>query len=122
QRAYAELPAYCKGFSVCLMPFALNESTEHINPTKTLEYMASGKPVVSSAVPDVISNFGSIVSVAGSHEEFIELCRRAVGNPDRQAIERGLRLANENTWESIVAKLETHIGAALLKKHAEVLA
>lgn len=116
QRAYADLPAYCKAFDVCLMPFALNESTEFINPTKALEYMASGRPIVSSAVPDVISNFGSIVDVARSHDEFLELCRRAVENPNRERIRAGLQMAQDNTWDSIVAKLETHVETALLNK------
>ncbi len=123
QRAYADLPAICKGFRVCLMPFALNESTEYINPTKALEYMAAGRPIVSSAVPDVVSNFGSVVKVAADHDEFIRFCRQAVERPDRDAIEKGLRMAAENTWESIVAKLEDHVEAALLKKRTtEVLA
>ena len=47
-RDYALLPAYVKKFDVCLMPFALNEATEYINPTKALEYMATGKPIVST--------------------------------------------------------------------------
>jgi glycosyltransferase involved in cell wall biosynthesis len=121
QRAYADLPAYCKAFDLCLMPFALNESTEFINPTKALEYMASGRPIVSSAVPDVISNFSSVVSVARSHDEFLELCREAIARPDPSRIEAGLRMAQENTWDSIVAKLEAHVEAALIaKRTAEV--
>jgi beta-glucosidase/6-phospho-beta-glucosidase/beta-galactosidase len=56
RREYAQLPAYTKAFNVCLMPFALNEATEYINPTKALEYMATGTPIVSTAVPDVVSN------------------------------------------------------------------
>jgi glycosyltransferase involved in cell wall biosynthesis len=116
QRAYADLPACCKGFDVCMMPFALNESTEFINPTKALEYMATGKPVVSSAVPDVVRNFGAVVKVARSHDEFISLCRRALDEPDPAAIGRGLRMAEENTWESIVTQLENHIEEAIAKK------
>lgn len=116
QRAYADLPAICKGFRVCLMPFALNESTEYINPTKALEYMAAGRPIVSSAVPDVVSNFSSVVKVASNHDQFIEFCRAAVEQPDQAAVERGLQMAQENTWESIVAKLEHHVETALLKK------
>jgi glycosyltransferase involved in cell wall biosynthesis len=66
QRQYAELPAHVKGFDVCLMPFALNEATEYINPTKTLEYMAAGKPIVSTAISDVVHNFTPVVTVAYS--------------------------------------------------------
>jgi glycosyltransferase involved in cell wall biosynthesis len=116
QRAYADLPSYCKGFDLCLMPFALNEATEFINPTKALEYMASGRLIVSSAVPDVVRNFGSIVRIAGNHDEFISLCRRSVAQPDPDALAHGLRVAEENTWESIVSQLENHVERALLKK------
>ena len=116
RREYAQLPAYTKAFDVCLMPFALNEATEYINPTKALEYMATGKPIVSTAVPDVISNFGSVVKVAKSHEEFIEFCKQATKNPDSAAVERGLKMTEENTWDAIVAKLKGHVHAALQNK------
>jgi glycosyltransferase involved in cell wall biosynthesis len=114
QRPYAELPALCKGFDVCLMPFALNQATEFINPTKALEYMATGRPIVGTPVADVVRNFGAVVKIAASPEEFIGQCRRAVARPDRAAVRRGLKLAAENTWDSIVEKLEGHIRDALL--------
>jgi len=118
QRSYADLPSYCKGFDLCLMPFALNEATEFINPTKALEYMASGRLIVSSAVPDVVRNFGSIVRIAGDHDEFISLCRRSLAQPDSEAVALGLCTAEASTWESIVSQLENHIEQALLKKTA----
>jgi glycosyltransferase involved in cell wall biosynthesis len=95
------------------MPFALNESTEYINPTKALEYMATGRPIVSTAVPDVVRNFGGVAQIAHSHAAFVSLCRQAATKPDRAAIARGLKLARENSWESIVARLEEHVAAAL---------
>ena len=116
QKAYADLPAYCKAFDVCLMPFALNEATEFINPTKALEYMATGRPVISSAIADVVTNFGSIVKIARKHDDFISLCRQAIERPDTAAIEAGLKKAAENSWESIVARLEDHVAAALQQK------
>jgi glycosyltransferase involved in cell wall biosynthesis len=116
KRAYADLPAYAKAFDVCLMPFALNAATEFINPTKALEYMATGRPIVSSAVPDVIRNFGSIVKVARDDDEFIASGHSAIEQQDAAAIESGLRMAAENSWESIVARLEDHLEAALRKK------
>src|SRR5688572_30286082 len=57
QKAYGDLPAYVKGFDVCMMPFALNEATRFISPTKTLEYMAAHKPIVSTRVPDVVEQY-----------------------------------------------------------------
>jgi glycosyltransferase involved in cell wall biosynthesis len=112
-RDYAALPACCKGFDVCLMPFALNEATEYINPTKALEYMATGRPIVSSAIYDVVKNFGSVVQVADSHDKFIELCRAATQHPDKERVEKGLEMAAANSWESIVEKMEGHIAEAL---------
>jgi glycosyltransferase involved in cell wall biosynthesis len=117
-QSYADLPAFCKGFDVCLMPFALNESTEFINPTKTLEYMATGRPIVSSAVPDVVRNFGSVASIGQSADHFMELCRQAIANPDTSAVQRGLTMAHENSWEAILARMEGHIADALLQKRS----
>ena len=105
QRRYDELPAHVKGFDVCLMPFALNESTEYINPTKTLEYMAAGKPIVSTAVSDVKHHFVPIVAVGESHDEFIAAVGRALEAQDEAMIERGLEEARRNTWESVVAQM-----------------
>lgn len=112
-RPYAELPSFTKGFSVCLMPFALNAATEYINPTKALEYMASGRPVVSTALDEVRSNFNTVARIAESHEEFISFCEREVKSPSRLRINRGLKLAAENTWEAIVEKLEGHVQEVL---------
>lgn len=123
KKEYADLPAYCKAFDVCLMPFALNEATEFINPTKALEYMATGKPIVSSAIGDVVTNFDSVVKIARSHEEFISLCRAAIEKPDAAAIEKGLKKAADNSWDSIVSQLESHIATALERKRtASVIA
>ncbi len=112
-RDYQTLPAYTKGFDVALMPFAMNEATEYINPTKALEYMATATPIVSTPVPDVVSNFSSVCKVAVTPDEFIRDCFKQTEELDKRAIERGLKMANENTWESITAKMEGHIEDAL---------
>ena len=113
QRAYAELPSYVKGFDVCLMPFALNEATEYINPTKTLEYMAAGKPIVSTAVSDVVHNFTPVVTVAETDDDFVTATAAAMQNPDASMIARGVEQARANTWESIVARMERIVREAL---------
>ena len=120
-RDYEQLPAYTRAFDVCLMPFALNEATEYINPTKALEYMATATPVVSTAVPDVCSNFSTVVDIADAPAEFVQMCLNQVAQPDEMAIERGLKMASENTWEAIVAKLEGHIDKALHQRENAVL-
>ncbi|NUQ21095.1 MAG: glycosyltransferase [Gemmatimonadaceae bacterium] len=113
QRQYAELPSYVKGFDVCLMPFALNEATEYINPTKTLEYMAAGKPIVSTAVSDVVHNFTPVVAVAESRDEFVNAVRHALVSPDMSMVARGIEQARANTWESIVARMDRIMREAL---------
>lgn len=118
-RPYAQLPALTKGFSVCLMPFALNEATEYINPTKALEYMAAGRPVVSTALDEVKSNFSSVARIARSPDEFVQLCRRETAAPSKTRIARGLRLAADNTWDAIVARMEAHVVEALAARREE---
>jgi glycosyltransferase involved in cell wall biosynthesis len=112
-RPYAQLPALTKGFSVALMPFALNPATEYINPTKALEYMAAGRPIVSTAIDEVSLNFGNVVRVARSPGAFIELCQKETAAPSKSRIARGRKLAAANTWEAIIAQMETHIDAVL---------
>ena len=69
QKTYAELPHYLAGWDVALMPFAQNESTRFISPTKTLEYLAGGKPVVSTPITDVVKPYGE--------RGFVEVARPA---------------------------------------------
>jgi glycosyltransferase involved in cell wall biosynthesis len=118
RREYGQLPAYAKGFDVCLMPFALNEATEFINPTKALEYMATGRPIVSTAIEDVILQFEDVVKIARTHEDFVSHCERAAAAPNRAAIRRGLKLAKANSWESIVSQLEAHVTDALSNRRS----
>ena len=118
QRAYDDLPAYVKAFDACLMPFALNEATENINPTKTLEYMAAGKPVVSTAVADVVRNFTPIVQVAGSPAEFIDLAVQACVAPDAALIAAGIERARAATWEMMVEAMRGHMLAAVEARRA----
>jgi glycosyltransferase involved in cell wall biosynthesis len=108
-KAYSELPALTKGFDVCLMPFAINAATEFINPTKALEYMAAGKPVVATALDEVKTNFSVAAHIATNHEEFISLCRSECASPSKQRIKLGLKLASDNTWEAIVSKMDGHL-------------
>ena len=71
KKDYAILPNYLKAFDVCLMPFVISELTLHISPTKTPEYLAGGKPVVSTAIPDVIAEYSDVVEIGRNHDEFI---------------------------------------------------
>jgi UDP-galactopyranose mutase len=79
-KSYPELPAYLAGWDVALMPFAMNESTQFISPTKTPEYLAGGKPVVSTPVKDVVRHYGQLegVKIASTPEEFVAACEEAL--------------------------------------------
>lgn len=105
QQPYEALPAFVKGFDVCLMPFALNKATEFINPTKTLEYMASGKPIVSTPVPDVVRNFTPIVSVAETARGYVRAVHEALEEPyvERRAL--AIERARQSSWESITVEM-----------------
>src|SRR5690606_4755703 len=71
-KSYRELPAYLSGWDVAIMPFAINESTRFISPTKTPEYLAGGRAVVSSAITDVVRTYGKcdMVHIASDATEF----------------------------------------------------
>jgi glycosyltransferase involved in cell wall biosynthesis len=85
---YKELPKYIAGWDVAMIPFAMNESTKFISPTKTPEYLAGGKPVISTPISDVIRPYGDnkLVHIAANAEEFI-LCG-----------EKELRKRSRKTW------------------------
>jgi len=85
---YARLPYLMAGWDVCLMPFALNESTRFISPTKTLEYMAGEKPVVSTPVHDVVALYGEVVRIAAEPEDFLTACEAAIAEQGHRRAER----------------------------------
>ena len=88
QQAYEDLPRFIAGWDVCLQPFALNEATRYISPTKTLEYMAAERPIVSTPIADVAEPYGHIVHVANSPAAFIEECQRALALSDGERASR----------------------------------
>jgi glycosyltransferase involved in cell wall biosynthesis len=107
--SYEQLPAILAGFDVALMPFALDESTHSISPTKTLEYLAAGLPVVSTRVPDVVAAFSDVVLLAGDASSFAVMCRRALdGDARAHAVERLLAL---HDWDVIASRIEALIRA-----------
>lgn len=118
QRPYGDLPAYVKAFDVCLMPFALNKATEYINPTKTLEYMAAGKPTVSTAVADVVRNFAPVVAVARSVGEFVEAVRASLLQPTEDRVKAGIALAAAHSWESVVGSMSALAARAVAQRNA----
>ena len=112
-RDYGVLPNYCRAFDVNMMCFALNAATEYINPTKALEYLATGKPIVSTPVKDVVRQYSDLVDIADSPEAFVAAAENALRNPDRERIARGVDLAKASSWESTVATMQGLIRDAI---------
>jgi glycosyltransferase involved in cell wall biosynthesis len=98
-KTYQELPAYLAGWNAALMPFAINESTRFISPTKTPEYLAAGRPVVSTAITDVVTPYGELGLVA------------IATNPDQfaSALEQTLRTASDQEERSRLSRVDTFL-------------
>jgi glycosyltransferase involved in cell wall biosynthesis len=118
QQPYAILPQLVAGWNVCLMPFALNESTEFISPTKTLEYMAAGKPVVSTPIHDVKAMFGDLVAIAATSDAFIGACRAALAEsrPARAARQAAMhRRVGEYSWDGAAETVRSALNGVLAR-------
>lgn len=116
QQPYDALPSFLKGFDVCLMPFALNKATEFINPTKTLEYMASGKPIVSTPVPDVLRNFTPIVAVAETARGYVRAIHEAIEEPYTERRRLAIERAQQSSWESITSQMTRLIEESIVTR------
>jgi glycosyltransferase involved in cell wall biosynthesis len=102
-KTYAELPAHLAHWDVAMMPFAINESTRFISPTKTPEYLAAGKPVVSTPIRDVVRPYGEegLVHIAGTAEEFVAAAERALHQRDTDPgwLDRVDRFLARSSWD-----------------------
>jgi UDP-galactopyranose mutase len=115
QQAYEDLPAFLGCFDVALMPFARNEATRAISPTKTLEYLAGGKPVVSTPIADVVSLYGDVVHIAATSKEFVsatESVLHRTSDADRQWRARAARLVAANDWDCIAEAMQAVMSRA----------
>jgi UDP-galactopyranose mutase len=111
-KSYAELPAYLAGWDVALLPFALNDSTRFISPTKTPEYLAAGKPVVSTPIHDVVTGYGDagLVAIAHNAGDFAAALDRAL-EPQPEHWHRAVaeKLAGgswDRTWSSMWKQID----------------
>ncbi len=119
-KGYDELPAYLKGFDVAMMPFALNESTKYISPTKTLEYIAGQKPIISTAIYDVVRDYSEVIPIVDNAEQFTT----ALADFLREdAVQRENRLRKYDailqavSWDKTVAAMEDNLAEALARKN-----
>jgi len=106
-KTYAELPAYLAHFDVALIPFAMNEATRYVSPTKTLEYMAAHKPIVSTPIRDVIELYGDVVSIGHTPEEFTAHIEAILQGKEDRAARRAQedQLLAQHTWDVIAERM-----------------
>jgi len=111
---YKELPGYLKAFSVAMMPFALNDATKYISPTKTLEYMAAGKPIVSTAIKDVVRDYSNCVEIVESAKEFAAAIDKLTANAPDVLMEAQYATILKNTsWNATADAMKILIKTAV---------
>lgn len=118
RKSYADLPAFLAHWDVALMPFAMNSATRFISPTKTLEYLAAGRRVVSTPVPDVVTPYGKagLVSIASDAAGFISRCREALaGGTDAAWLSSVDSCLKATSWDATWEQMMEQLGTALAK-------
>jgi UDP-galactopyranose mutase len=114
---YAELPAYISGWDVALLPFARNDATRFISPTKTPEYLAAGRPVVSTSIRDVVRPYGEmgLARIADTPAEFVAAVSAALSEPaaprQRAADAFLARMSWDMTWAGMWDLVEEAVSA-----------
>jgi UDP-galactopyranose mutase len=123
-KTYDQLPRYLAGWDVALLPFAMNDSTRFISPTKIPEYLAGGKPVISAPIRDVIDPYGTqnLVSIAGSGDEFVKAIE-AILRRSREETARWLsrvdQQLSQNSWDYTWKKMMTLIESSMAAKEEQ---
>ena len=118
-KKYSELPSYLAGWDISMVSFAMNESTQFISPTKTPEYLAGGKPVISTPIKDVIESYGKtgLVHIVNDADQFIETATKELATTDKhswlQQVDKSL--AN-NSWEITVTNMRKIMYEAMAEK------
>jgi UDP-galactopyranose mutase len=107
-KTYADLPRYVAGWDVALMPFAKNESTRFISPTKTPEYLAAGKPVVSTSIRDVVRPYSvqGLAHIADTPQDFVAACEACMSEPAERRLRRADAFLSRLSWDRTWAGME----------------
>jgi UDP-galactopyranose mutase len=115
QQSYDRLPDLLAGWDVCLMPFAINDATKFISPTKVLEYMAAQLPIVSTPIADVVNPYGHVVAIADGARQFVAACEAALAlSPEqrRGMVEAENAIVAATSWDNTVTHMRELIDAA----------
>jgi UDP-galactopyranose mutase len=114
-KSYDELPDYIASWDVAMMPFALNESTRFISPTKTPEYLAAGKPVVSTPIRDVVRPYGEagLVRIAGTPEQFVRAIDEALNEDAAERRRNANEFLDTMSWDKTYEAMSELIDDAI---------
>lgn len=105
-KSYEELPRYLKKFDIAMMPFAINEATHFISPTKTLEYMAAYKPIISTPVYDVVRDYSHCVHIISTSWDFQNAVNSITANKDKETMILNFdKVLEDTSWDSTVKKM-----------------
>jgi glycosyltransferase involved in cell wall biosynthesis len=109
-KTYNELPLYLNTFDIAMMPFALNDATKYISPTKTLEYMAACKPIISTKIADVERDYSACVSLIENADDFCDEVNFLLNQKEGYSMEMQYNKILQNTsWDTTVAKMKVLI-------------
>lgn len=123
QKPYSLLPAYLKATTVAMMPFALNESTRFISPTKTLEYIAAHKPILSTPIRDVTRDYAKYIAICENAGQFLSAVDMFISETERdrcRRIQKYHQLLDAVSWDKTVTGMKKKI-TELLKRKAETI-
>ncbi|MCW3073692.1 MAG: glycosyl transferase [Flaviaesturariibacter sp.] len=115
-KTYQELPQYLAGWDVAIIPFAMNESTKYISPTKTPEYLAAGKPVISTPIKDVVSPYGDnkLVHIAADAKQFVKCGDAILKRKNAKAwLNKVDAFLDGNSWDRTWSQMAKHIETSI---------
>jgi glycosyltransferase involved in cell wall biosynthesis len=118
-KKYEELPDYLAGWDIAMVAFAMNESTKFISPTKTPEYLAAGKPVISTPIRDVVRPYGDnkLVHIVSNANEFIKAAEKELGKKRKASwLKKVDDFLLYNSWDRSWGQMVRHIEDAYLLK------
>ncbi|RYY06595.1 MAG: glycosyltransferase family 1 protein, partial [Sphingobacteriaceae bacterium] len=119
QKSYEQLPTYLSGWDIALIPFMLNDSTKFISPTKTPEYLSAGKPVVSTAIRDVVNPYATnkLVHIGATAEDFIEAIEYELNHKnDKKWLAKVDNFLSKNSWDNTCASMIACIQSSIKDK------
>ncbi len=121
---YRDLPRYLAGWDVAIMPFAKNRATRYISPTKTLEYLAAGLPVVSTSITDVVDPYGNrgVVAIADDAQSFVDAIDESLAHDAVHHLRQVDDVLRLTSWDSTARRMHALVAATSAPQTEEVSA